>query len=154
MPANNRAPFRREEYHAARLHGLAAAVLIVATALTACGGSDEQFAVWETVDGSQFATKIVDDESLRRLQAALADNGRAGIPNGRLQRGDGGFNHGHEWHVVDVELVDFTIELCDGTASMVDDDVDYWIDTVGQYCPWDARVVAITDDVVMPWPAS
>jgi hypothetical protein len=37
---------------------------------------------------------------------------------------------------------------------MVDADVDYWVDTVGQYCPWGARVVAITDSVLEPWPES
>ncbi len=111
--------------------------------LTACSGAQGTDVVWETIDGVEFTTRISDEATLKRIEAAFATDGRAGIPNGRLMRGDGGFNSGHDWHMVDVDVVDMAIELCDGTASMVDDDVDYWIDTVGQYCPWDARVVAI-----------
>jgi hypothetical protein len=47
--------------------------------------------------------------------------------------------------LVDVELVDITIEVCDGTVSMVDEAVDYWINTVGRFCPWDARAVEVED---------
>lgn len=126
---------------------------VIALALTACGsGSDaegDSYAVWETPDG-RFVTVITDDAMRQQLEAALAADGRVGIPNGRLQRGDGGFNTGHDWHMVDVELADMAIEVCDGTAAMVDEDVDYWVDTVGQYCPWDARVVAITDSPPAP----
>lgn len=138
----------------AQLGAITVLVLVLALVLVGCGGSDGQFAIWETPDGSQFATKITDDASLQRIQDALSTDGRAGIPNGRLQHGDGGFNDGHAWHVVDVDLVDVAIELCDATASMVDADVDYWVNTVGQYCPWGAVVVAIADDVVLPWPGS
>ena len=33
------------------------------------------------------------------------------------------------------------IELCDGRPSMVEDDLGYWVDTVGSFCPWGAKVV-------------
>ena len=33
-------------------------------------------------------------------------------------------------------LTEFAIELCDGNAVLVSQDVDYWVDTVGQFCPW------------------
>jgi hypothetical protein len=37
-------------------------------------------------------------------------------------------------------LTEFAIELCDGNAVLVSQDVDYWVDTVGQFCPWDSYV--------------
>ncbi len=132
---------------------VALAAVAFSLTLSSCGGPDGPYAVWETLDG-EFVTKITDDESLRVLRLAMSIDGRAGIPNGRLQHGDGGFNTGHEWHMVDVKLADVAIELCDGTAAMVDADVDYWVDVVGQYCPWDAKIVAITDANLDPWPVS
>lgn len=52
-------------------------------------------------------------------------------------------NAPHNWHMQDTTLADMTIELCDGTATMVDEDVTYWVDTVGRFCPWNATVVDI-----------
>lgn len=136
-----------------RRGAVAVAAFALSLSLSSCGGPEGPYAVWETLDG-EFVTKITDDETLRILRVALSSDGRAGIPNGRLQRGDGGFNTGHEWHMVDVHLADVAIEVCDGTAAMVDSDPDYWIDVVGQYCPWDAKIVAITDSNLDPWPVS
>ncbi|MDQ3525656.1 MAG: hypothetical protein M3451_11465, partial [Chloroflexota bacterium] len=67
----------------------------------------------------------------------------AGIPNGALAYGDGGVNAPYNWHMVDTQLADITIEVCDGTASMVDEDVAYWVETIGRFCPLSAMVVAI-----------
>ena len=36
----------------------------------------------------------------------------------------------------------FIVELCDGRPSFVEDDLDYWLDTVKQYCPWGVEVAA------------
>jgi hypothetical protein len=33
------------------------------------------------------------------------------------------------------------IELCDGCPQMVEDDLDYWVETVGRFCPWSTRVL-------------
>ena len=33
--------------------------------------------------------------------------------------------------------------LCDGNAVIVEKGVDYWVDTVGQFCPAGVRIVAI-----------
>jgi len=32
------------------------------------------------------------------------------------------------------------IERCDGDAALVSEAVDYWVDTVDQFCPWGARL--------------
>jgi hypothetical protein len=57
-------------------------------------------------------------------------------------RGDGGFNAPWSWHLdpLSIAVPDASIELCDGRPSMVQSDLDYWVDTVHTYCPWAARV--------------
>jgi hypothetical protein len=65
-----------------------------------------------------------------------------GFPTAASWRATGGVNTGHSWHLEDVELVDVTIEACDGTADFVDGNLDVFLD-LGNYCPWSALVVAI-----------
>lgn len=98
---------------------------------------------FESADGSTFRAVLELPGDIAAVKAALAGDGYAGIPNGVLAHGDGGINAPHDWHMVDTQLADFTIEVCDGTATMVDDDVAYWVDTVGQFCPWSATVIDV-----------
>ncbi len=42
-------------------------------------------------------------------------------------------------------MAEVTIELCDGTPSYVEAHLDEWIEQVGRYCPWSARLVALED---------
>jgi hypothetical protein len=42
-------------------------------------------------------------------------------------------------------MAEMTIELCDGLPSYVENDLDYWVDTVGRFCPWQAELTSITD---------
>jgi hypothetical protein len=111
----------------------------------ACGdGSAEQDSIlvtFETPSGS-FIARIDDPVSIDRARAALDEGTSAGIPNGRIVEGDGGVNTGHNWHLDDVELVDATIEACDGTADFVDENLDTYLE-LGNYCPWGAVVVSI-----------
>jgi hypothetical protein len=111
----------------------------------ACGdGSAEQDSIlvtFETPSGS-FIARIDDPVSIDRARAALDEGTPAGIPNGRIVEGDGGVNTGHNWHLEDVELVDATIEACDGTADFVDENLDTYLE-LGNYCPWSAVVVSI-----------
>jgi hypothetical protein len=50
------------------------------------------------------------------------------------------------WHADpnDVEFADFTIELCDAVPSYIEENKADWFDQVGQWCPWSARVTAVT----------
>ncbi len=97
---------------------------------------------WNTPDGT-FSTNGHSPADLAVIAAAIENGASAGIPNGVARWGDGGVNLGHVWHLEHVALADLTIEVCDGTAQMVDDDPDYWIETVRQYCPWSALPTAI-----------
>ena len=110
----------------------------------ACGGEPAStyiLVTFETPSGS-FIARIVDAVSIDRAREAFDEGGSAGIPNGRILEGDGGVNTGHNWHLEDVELVDVTIEACDGTADFVDENLDVYLD-LGNYCPWSSVVVAI-----------
>lgn len=121
-------------------------ILVIAILIgAACGGEPASatsiLVTFETPSGS-FIARIVDPVSIDRAREALDEGGAAGIPNGRILEGDGGVNTGHDWHLEDVELVDVTIEACDGTADFVDENLDVYLD-LGNYCPWSAVVVAV-----------
>jgi hypothetical protein len=103
-------------------------------------------------DTGLFAVQVQDDtfrvrittpdvvaEAMDRLENAAGE----ALVIGELARGDGGFNAPWTWHMIPetVRIVDAAIELCDGTPSMVEANLDYWIDTVGSFCPWGARIV-------------
>ncbi|MBW3659207.1 MAG: hypothetical protein KY457_11255, partial [Actinobacteria bacterium] len=103
----------------------------------------EPIVTWQTPEGT-FATTGHAAEDLERIRAAIAAGGSVGIPNGALRHGDGGFNQPHPWHLVDVELADMAMEVCDGTADFVTSEVEEFVDNVGRYCPWDATPVAIS----------
>lgn len=133
---------------------LIAAVVAVAAVLTAaaCGRSSPtdpggQGAVFRILSSSEsgetFDVLIHDPQRIAEAQS-LVGEGHVKIINGRLARGDGGFNAPWSWHMVpaSIEFADVTIEVCDGRPSDVEADVDYWVDTVGRFCPWGTEVVA------------
>ncbi|MEE9217912.1 MAG: PQQ-dependent sugar dehydrogenase [Acidobacteriota bacterium] len=51
------------------------------------------------------------------------------------------------WHVdpQQVSFADFTIEVCDGLPSDIEQNKEYWLETVGSYCPWSGVVMAVDD---------
>ena len=78
-----------------------------------------------------------------RAQLALPLEQRQLFIIGPIAHGNGGVNLLWSWHFVPNEwsFTEVSIELCDGNAVLVEQAVDYWVDTVGQFCPWGARVV-------------
>ena len=91
----------------------------------------------------RYRAVIRDPAMVERAWMELSGQGDAGVPVGPLAWGDGGVNRGHRWHVTELGFADFTIELCDGTAWMVDRDPVYWVETVGSFCPWTGEVVRL-----------
>jgi hypothetical protein len=79
-----------------------------------------------------------------REQLALPVDQRHQFIAGSIAAGNGGYNLGWSWHFVPDAwvLADFSIELCDGLPYMVEADLNYWLNTVGSYCPWTAYVVS------------
>ena len=90
-----------------------------------------------------FVLRATSPTVIAELDNALRTN-RLGVLGGSLRRGNGGFNSPYQWHIdpATVYVADLAIELCDGLPSGIDPELDYWIDAVGSYCPWAARVVA------------
>jgi len=76
-------------------------------------------------------------------QLALPEDERGMHLNGPLGRGDGGHNLEWNWHFLPGEwaLAEASIELCDGNPQYISENLDYYIDTVGRYCPWGAHVI-------------
>ena len=121
--------------------------VVAALALGACGDDSstgpsdppEEYNV--SVQGQEFVVRVATQAQIDAMEARLA-SGEEGVINGRLLASDGQFNVGWSWHMDpnSVEVVDMAIELCDGTPRMVEADLNYWLDTVGRFCPWSATV--------------
>lgn len=131
----------------------AAAVALACIAAASCGGSSSPseparpeavFRVLSSAESGETFHVVLRDPRRIAEAESLVGQGNRKIVNGRLARGDGGFNQPWSWHMVPgtVELPDTAIELCDGHPSDVEADLDYWIDTVGRFCPWGSEIVA------------
>jgi len=94
------------------------------------------------VSGEEFVVRVEGAQQVAALEARL-ESGVEGVLSGELVAGDGGYNEPWSWHLepTSVHVPDLAIEVCDGRPSMVEADLDYWLETVGQFCPWGARVV-------------
>ncbi len=127
-------------------------------ALTACGDDDADttttttlpsgsvIAEFRTPDGATYRALLTGDAA-EHARSAFASGEPAGIPNGLILPGDGGVNLGHEWHIEDIEFADFTIEVCDGTVSYLDEvGYDAWVASQGdRYCPWGAELIDLIE---------
>jgi hypothetical protein len=121
--------------------------LCLALLLASCGGDvasvrptpAQEFVI--EVEGEHFRLRTSNPATASALDARRRA-GTLGVVAGRIVRGDGGFNAPWSWHLdpLSIDVPQVSIELCDGRPSMVQADLDYWVDTVGMYCPWAARV--------------
>ena len=106
--------------------------------------------------GDQDFVAVTDDATLGELafsELTLPFAERTLFPVGPIGRGDGGHNfHPAEdpsfewnWHLLpdDWTLTEAAESLCDSNAVLVEQAIDYWVDTVGRFCPSGARVVSV-----------
>jgi hypothetical protein len=132
------------------------AAIGLAAALSGCGSSPT--APTFGLRGGVLATFAVGTEQFRvfvtnaaAVQALLAldRDGGAGFPNGRIRTGAGAGNHNapYTWSLdpEEIEIVPLAIELCDGRPSYVEAHRQEYVDVVGRYCPWGARLVELVD---------
>lgn len=104
-------------------------------------------------DGSEdFVATTRDPDLIAQLRAQLdvPEDERSGFVLGTIARGGGGHNLDWNWHFVANawRTVEAAVEVCDGRSSEVDEDLDYWVDHLGYFCPWSSYVQAeITGDV-------
>lgn len=54
-----------------------------------------------------------------------------------------GHNLSWSWHFVPGrwDMVEISVEACDGSPRMVENDLDYRVDRVGDFCPWASYVL-------------
>ena len=101
------------------------------------------------VSGERFSAFVTNPGTISAILALEEGLSQANIPNGRLIRGPGlaAYNSPWSWHMdpEDIEMAESTIELCDGRPSMVEDNLDEWIDVVGRFCPWGASLISVDD---------
>ena len=93
-------------------------------------------------DAEEYRIRLTDPQDIGIAQKLLVGVAAPGIPNGRVVRGDSDVNVGYSWHIDpdSVEFADTTTEVCDGRPS----DVEKRVITSDRYCPWSAKVMAIT----------
>jgi hypothetical protein len=144
-----------------KILGALVCALTLTVAVTACGDSagdttttttptipanGSVIAEFRTPDGETYRT-LLTGEAAAQARAGFAADEYVGIPNGYIRPGDGDVNTGHDWHIVDVEFADMTIEVCDGTVSYIDDlGYDEFVDQHGdQFCPWGAELVDLIE---------
>lgn len=128
-----------------RVHARWILAALTLSTLAACDDATapEQNAAFAiVVSGERFVVEVSTAAQAQQLDARLA-SGVEGVINGELLEGDGGYNQPWSWHMdpATVHTADTSIELCDGRPSLIEPELDYWLDTVGRFCPWGAKVV-------------
>jgi hypothetical protein len=99
------------------------------------------------VVGEEYSTFIANKETIEQVYAVQRGESQARIPSGKLLKGSVPYNEPWSWHVDsdDIQMVEVAIELCDGTPSQVEANLDYWVNTVQRFCPWSATIQDIVD---------
>lgn len=133
-------------------------VLVIAVFVFGCDSRDDPpssgpqvpdgavIATFDTAGAGTFRVLITDEVSVRRvLDGTIGEH--VGIPNGRLVTGDGGVNGPNGWHLVDVEVVDMAMEVCDGTVEYLNGlGVERFMAEHGdRFCPWGAVLVDVSE---------
>ncbi len=127
--------------------------LLVAGLMSACGGSSGQ----DPYAGATFVFRLRGQPSTEEFRVISSSpefiamaRAELGLPLARRRRfvqgvvaaGKGSNSPAWRWHLRDVSMVEIAIELCDGTPSMVEQNLDYWLNTVKVFCPWSSYVYA------------
>ena len=99
------------------------------------------------VTGESYSILFKNPQAIEQVLAVSRGESQARIPSGRLIKGQVSYNLPWNWHIdsQDVEMVEFTIELYDGIPSHVENDLDYWLNTVKRFTPWQADIIKVQD---------
>ena len=102
-----------------------------------------------TVSGEVFKVWVTNPGTIQQLFDLAEGSAKATIPNGRIHRGPGWAAHNQpwSWHLdpEDLQMAEVTIEVCDARPSYVEENLDYFVNSVGRYCPWGAVLVNLED---------
>jgi hypothetical protein len=122
---------------------------VMSAVLAACGGGDSQpdvvtfaFRLRGLSASEEFRVTTSSPQLIAqvRAQLALPEAERRQFASGSIRAGNGGHNLAWSWHFADFALTEAAIELCDGRPSMVEADLNYWLNTVRSFCPWASYV--------------
>ncbi len=113
-----------------------------------------EFAIRHTDSSQNFIAATSDSTLISYLegQLALPEKDRNLHIDGSIAEGNDGYNKCWSWHFIvgKWQLVQISIELCDGISSDVEANPDYWINTVKSFCPWSSYVLKeITSDLIV-----
>jgi len=99
------------------------------------------------VSGETYKIFVTNKDTIADIFALKSGMSQAYIPSGRIVSGAVPYNAPWSWHIdpEDIDMAEVTIELCDGTPSQVEANLDYWVDTVKRFCPWSAQITKIED---------
>ena len=101
------------------------------------------------VAGEQFKVWVTNEDTIDDILAMDADSSIMMHPHGPILYGTGEADHNLPWSwrldPEQVSMVEVSMELCDGRPSFVEGEVEYFVETVQQYCPWGAELVSVQD---------
>ncbi len=99
------------------------------------------------VQGETYRIFITNEKTIEDVLALRDGKSQATIPNGKLVRGKVAYNSPWSWHIdsEDIQMAEMTAEVSDGLPSHVENNLDYWVDTVGRFSPWSAKLVKVED---------
>lgn len=127
-------------------------IATVSVFLISCGcGSESELSggILATfdVEGEKYSIFIQNPDTIADVLALQRGESQASIPSGRIIGEPVSYNQPWNWHIdpMDVHMAEFTIEACSGLPSYIEEDPDYWINTLGRFCPWSARLVEVQD---------
>jgi hypothetical protein len=98
--------------------------------------------------GERFTMLVVDQQAIKDALDNM--NGLNNMhPIGVIDLGDGGFNAPWGWHYKPetVTMTDFSTEACDAEPQFVQENLNYWVNTVKYYCPWSAKIISASQSV-------
>ena len=101
------------------------------------------------VQGELFQLWTTNPDTIADILALEAGESEATIPNGPIHRepGEALHNYPWSWHLdpQQTEMAETAMEVCDGTPSQVENNLDEFVDNIGQYCPWNAELIHVED---------
>ena len=122
------------------------AVSILIVVISGCDpvNKDRMFLIGDLEGKEDFVAVTSDSAVIAVVNSQLAKPvaERKMHINGKIERGNGGHNLAWSWHFTPNQwsLAEMSMELCDGWPGFVEENLDYWIDTVGRFCPWSSYV--------------
>ena len=108
--------------------------------------SDGILVTFKVIDET-YKVFITNKETISEVFAVKNGTSSATIPSGRIIDEPIDYNQPWTWHIdsEDIHMAEITIELCDGRPSMVEENLDYWVNSVQRFCPWHAEIIKIED---------